>query len=272
MSFFPQPTLAHPESPKLRAKQSHAKSATFALKKHSHFRTLPRLNREFAPSHLSIIQHQKFNTQNHGLPPLIPRRPSAAFSLTEVVIAMGVAAVAFTSIIALFPLGLSMSRESYEETQSALIAHTILADLKDEAGGTGPWSTKRLIQTNANSSPANTANYLAVEFNIALTEPQIIYVAYNQVPRTNSDTDPTGQTVMLRPYAGSLGGPPNWYTRGTNGAVAMVKITINKTFCINGTNATSGDPRRVDVSVETPGSAPSTNRTTFLYTGIVPPG
>jgi hypothetical protein len=184
---------------------------------------------------------------------------------------MGVAAVAFTSIIALFPLGLSMSRESYEETQSALIAQTILADLKDEAGGSGVWSTKRLIQINTDSSPANTANYLPVEFNTSLATPQIIYVAYNQVPRVNSDTDPTGQTVMLRPFAGSLGGPPNWYTTGTNGALAMVKITINKTFCVNGTNA-SGDPRRVDVSVETPGSASSTNRTTFLYTGIVPPG
>ena len=55
------------------------------------------------------------------------RRLSAAFSLTEVVIAMGVAAVAFTSIIALFPLGLNMSKESYEATQAALIAQTIMS-------------------------------------------------------------------------------------------------------------------------------------------------
>jgi len=223
---------------------------------------------------ISKLKNNPFRLYPDPVGAWLPRRESSAFSLTEVVIAMGVAAVAFTSIIALFPLGLSMSRESYEETQSALIAHTILADLKDEAGGssTSPWSTKRLVQTNSNSNPNNTNNYVPVEFNIALTAPQIIYVAYNQVPRTNNDTDPTGQPVMLRPYAGSLGGPPNWYTTGTNGAVAMVKITINKTFCINGTNGTSGDPRRVDVSVETPGSAPSTNRTTFLYTGIVPPG
>ena len=57
----------------------------------------------------------------------------AAFSLTEVVIAMGVAAVAFTSIIALFPLGLNMSKESYEATQAAVIAQSIMADLSDQA-------------------------------------------------------------------------------------------------------------------------------------------
>jgi uncharacterized protein (TIGR02598 family) len=199
-----------------------------------------------------------------------PLRESSAFSLTEVVIAMGVAAVAFTSIIALFPLGLNMSRESYEETESALIAHTILADLKDEAGGSGTWSTKRLIQTNANSSPAISGNYFPVEFNTNLTTPQIIYVAYNQVARANSDTDPTGQPIMLRPFRGSTNSN-DFYIKGTNGAAAVVKITINKTFCVNGAT-TSGDPRRVDVSVETPGSSPSTNRTTFLYTGIVPPG
>ena len=194
----------------------------------------------------------------------------AAFSLTEVVIAMGVAAVAFTSIIGLFPLGLGMSKESYESTQAALLAQTILADLSDEAGGSGAFSTKRLIQTNGNSSPFNTTNYLQVEFN-SPGAAESFYVAYNQVARTNNDTDPTGQPVMLRPFAGARGGAPGWYDKGTNGAVAVAKITVSKTFCINGTNA-SGDCRRVDVSVETPGSVPSTNRTTFFYTGIVPPG
>ena len=181
---------------------------------------------------------------------------------------MGVAAVAFTTIIGLFPLGLGMSRESYEETQASLIAQTILADLKDEAGGTGSWSSKRLIQISGNSSPTNSGNYTNVEFNLNLTAAQILYVAYNQVPRTNNDTDPTGEPLMLRP-SGIL--TQNQYATGSNGAVAVVKITINKTFCINGASS-SGDPRRVDVSVETPGSAPATNRTTFLYTGIVPPG
>jgi hypothetical protein len=223
----------------------------------------------FFPHAKSATFAKNFSDQkNNPSRPWRPLRESSAFSLTEVVIAMGVAAVAFTSIIALFPLGLNMSKESYEETQASLIAHTILADLKDEAGGSSTWSTKRLIQINGNSSPTNTINYLPVEFTITLTAPQIFYVAYNQVPRTNNDTDPTGEPLMLRP-SGIL--TKDQYDKGSNGAVAMVKITINKTFCINGTNA-SGDPRRVDVSVETPGSVPSTNRTTFLYTGIVPPG
>jgi type II secretory pathway pseudopilin PulG len=91
-------------------------------------------------------------------------REQSAFSLTEVVIAMGVAAVAFTSIIALFPLGLNMSKESYEATQAALIAQTILADLQDEGTGTNALGSSRFIQIGGNSDPTSPANYLTINF------------------------------------------------------------------------------------------------------------
>ena len=87
-----------------------------------------------------------------------PLRELSAFSLTEVVIAMGVAAVAFTSIIALFPLGLNMSRESYEATQAAVIAQSIMADLSDQASaGKG----KLIQKTGTNAMSA--ANYETIQ-------------------------------------------------------------------------------------------------------------
>jgi len=221
---------------------------------------------------------EKSKIQNYDVPPLtpsplnplIPRRLLAAFSLTEVVIAMGVAAVAFTSIIALFPLGLNMSKESYEATQAALIAQTILADLQDEGTGIGTLGSSRFIQIGGNSDPTSPANYLTIDFETASTK--TVYLAYNQIPRINNDTDPSGQPIMLRPCASSIADtPPNWYTSGSNGLVMLVKVTITPTFRIINQNTIS-DPRRVDVSVESPGDASATNRSQFLFTGATPPG
>ena len=113
---------------------------------------------------------------------------NSAFSLTEVVIAMGVAAVAFTSIIALFPLGLGMSKESYEETQAALIAQTILADLQDGGTGSGTLGSSRFIQIGGNSDPKSASNYMSINFNTASTIN--IYLAYNQIKNTHNNSFP----------------------------------------------------------------------------------
>ena len=266
---------------------SFSKSATFTSKLHSHPAPIRSGFHTFILSHLYTIQHprvstsrnrgEKFEIQNcdvftltpSPLNPLIPRRLSAAFSLTEVVIAMGVAAVAFTSIIALFPLGLNMSKESYEATQAALIAQTILADLQDEGTGDGTLGSSRFIQIGGNSDPTSSTNYLTIDFNTASTV--TLYLAYNQIPRINNDTDPSGQPIMLRPCAGVNGSVPAWYTSGSNGLVMLAKVTITPTFRIINQGST-GDPKRVDVSIESPGDASATNRSQFLFTGATPPG
>ena len=218
-------------------------------------------------SRASNFHHPKSKIQNLKF-------GESAFSLTEVVIAMGVAAVAFTSIIALFPIGLSMSRESYEATQAALIAQTIIADLKDQQTGarnlrtTNPQSA-RLLQIIPNSNPMSTkANY--AEILIATTNPQTAYIAYKPNDGTNNDTDTTNP-LMMRPYTYSyttnVATAPNWYNGGTNGAFALVKVTISPTL-LSDTDG-SGSPRRIDMSVETPGSANVSNRTCYLFTGAV---
>ena len=260
MKFFPQPCVAPSESARLGAKQGHAKSAkaaTLPSKPHSNFLTFP----------LSNLCN-----------PLRPWREQSAFSLTEVVIAMGVAAVAFTSIIALFPLGLNMSRESYEETQAALLAQTILSDLKDQQTGNrntrytvaagSPYSYK-LIQIAGNVDPQIvTTNYLGIDLRL-LTQ-QNVYLAYDAQSR--KDTDTTSQPIMLRPSAGLLNTIPPWYSGTTisNGLAAVVKVTFVPTFSITTLTATTG-VLRVDISIETPGNAKPENRTVRLYTGAVVP-
>ena len=197
--------------------------------------------------------------------PWRPSRPSSAFSLTEVVIAMGVAAVAFTSIIGLFPLGLNMSKESYEETQAALLAQTIMADLRDlMTGGVG--ITGRMLQAKEENTPYDTNNYITINTSNYPGTVNTAYVAYDQKSRTK---DTLYGDIMLRPFLATNSGSPNWYDKGTNGAFAIAKITWVPTFVL-GTNS-SGNPQRVDVSVETPGNLPVEKRTQFLFTGGIAP-
>ena len=212
--------------------------------------------------------------KNNPFRPLRPLREQSAFSLTEVVIAMGVAAVAFTSIIALFPLGLNMSRESYEATQAALIAQTIMADLKDQQTGSGNLRTTepqntRLLQISSNSDPMGVRTNYA-EIPIATATPQTVYIAYKPNDAATNDTDPNNPLIM-RPYTYSYKADdataPNWYNGGTNGAFALVKVTISPTL-LSDTDG-DGSPRRIDMSVETPGSANVSNRTCYLFTGAV---
>jgi type II secretory pathway pseudopilin PulG len=254
MNFFPQPYVAPSESASLGAKQGHAKSA-----KRNHFS---------ASSFLKFrIPHFAFPNKILPFRPLRPLRPlreQSAFSLTEVVIAMGVAAVAFTSIIALFPLGLNMSKESYEATQAAVIAQSIMADLSDQASA---GSGKLIQKTGTNAMSA--ANYETIQLMAASGgTDRYIYLAYDQQIRTDSSNSP----VMLRPSASfvSLNGPadPNWFTRGTNGPILLVKVSLKHSFRMSA--AGTANPQRVDITIESPASAPATNRVQYVFSGVIP--
>jgi len=201
------------------------------------------------------------------IPPSRPWRPwreQSAFSLTEVVIAMGVAAVAFTSIIALFPLGLNMSKESYEETQAALLARTILADLKDEQTGaelTSANTAGNMIQKGPKNSPLTFTS--DNNYEIVTTDQYTIYIAYKQSPQDDTPT-PQGESV-LRPFTSSTNSSA-FYENGIPEARLIAKIQIQNCFSI--TNTGDG-PHRVDVTIESPGTVPTDKRKQFVFTGAV---
>ena len=190
------------------------------------------------------------------------RRLSSAFSLTEVVIAMGVAAVAFTSIIALFPLGLNMSKESYEATQAALIAQTILADLKDSLNtASASRQALKLISKTGNSETFDPSNYTTIDLYNNTT--QTFYLAYDQKPRSGA----TGSPIILRPCAFSTSAS-DFYTGGaTNGANVIVRVIVEKTLVLGASSRSN--PQKVEVSVETPGSSKNTNRVQYVFTGVI---
>lgn len=62
-----------------------------------------------------------------------PRRPSAeAFTLIEVVLAIGIVAFALFAIIGLIPLGLQVGRSSVEDTRANQVAEQVFTTLRKQ--------------------------------------------------------------------------------------------------------------------------------------------
>lgn len=74
-----------------------------------------------------------------------------AFSLIEVVVAIGIVAFALVSIISLMSLGLQSSKDSTDDTNVALMTQTVISDLR-----TLGYSNVTSITGASSSSPPNT--------------------------------------------------------------------------------------------------------------------
>lgn len=63
-----------------------------------------------------------------------------AFSLIEIVIALGVISFALVAILGMFPVAMKASRESQEETRTAAIAQLVFSQLRSQATTNGSFS------------------------------------------------------------------------------------------------------------------------------------
>jgi hypothetical protein len=157
-----------------------------------------------------------------------------------------------------------MSKESYEATQAALIAQTIIADLRDQVSST---SGKLIQKTGTNAMSA--ANYETIPMTASSGgTDRYIYLAYDQQIRTDSTNNP----IMLRPSFSfvSLNGPnePSWFTGGTNGPIFLVKVSLKHSFRMSAVG--TANPQRVDVTIESPANSRSTNRVQYVFSGVIP--
>lgn len=189
----------------------------------------------------------------------IKGRPSVlAFSLTEVVIAMGVAAVGFTSLMALFPLGLNMNNESYMDTQACIMARTILEDLRDAQAGskwprTADGCTKyRLLQISTDADPEKNGTFLAIPMS-NYRDSYTTFVAYTNATISNA----FGAPVIIRPVRAITGLE---FSNGVPGSVAVSRIALNQL---------QSELHRVEIVVDAPGSARETNRSRQFFTGAI---
>jgi uncharacterized protein (TIGR02598 family) len=65
------------------------------------------------------------------------KRKRAAFTLVEVCIAMGIAAISLTSIMGLLPIGSSSNRNAIEQTRAISVAKAIVSDLRSTSSTSG---------------------------------------------------------------------------------------------------------------------------------------
>jgi uncharacterized protein (TIGR02598 family) len=193
------------------------------------------------------------------LNPFIPRRPPAAFSLTEVVIALGIFAVSMVGVIALFPVASSAGRESSEETQAAILAQTIFSNLRSstQAKGKSAGWIVRGPNTFTNSQWITPVNLTANSTN---------YVAYDLAPRVNSSgpdgTGMIGQPISLKAITNSLSASSFSNAITVSNAIFAARITI-------GPDTNRVGLAQVTVSVETPASVPQSNRRCYVFQSLM---
>jgi uncharacterized protein (TIGR02598 family) len=106
-----------------------------------------------------------------------PRPPARAFSLVEVVIALGIVSFAMLTLVALLPLGLKSEQASSNETSAINLMHAIVTDLSNTP------------TTNAAGTTTNLTSYrygipLPSTYTVTTVKTNSFYVTDNQ--QTNS--------------------------------------------------------------------------------------
>jgi uncharacterized protein (TIGR02598 family) len=138
-------------------------------------------------------------------------RGSSGFSLVEVVLAMGIIAVAFIPLMGLLPIGLNTSKQAIDTTIQA----QILQQMTGQAQLTG-WSG---LTTMCNGT-AN-ATYFDANGNVVTSASSAIYMAAFSVPANTvlpgGATTPTLDTISI--YILN--------TRGASGATTQTQVIAN---------------------------------------------
>jgi uncharacterized protein (TIGR02598 family) len=132
-------------------------------------------------------------------------RSSSAFSLVEVIIAMGIAAFCLIAMLGLIPSGLRQVKISSEQTA----ASAILASVANDIRNTPPGSTKSVIygitipQSAENSS---TPIYINEDGAVGSSPSSARYaLKASLVSSNNASTMTTGNLVIWWPAAAALG-------------------------------------------------------------------
>lgn len=186
--------------------------------------------------------------------PFSVRLNVGAFSLTEVVIALGIFAISMVGILALFPVASSAGRESSEETQAAILALTILSDLSvsaNDRGATNAWLIRGKDTFGDLLQP------------VLLTQSADWAIAYDITRRDRQDSaqgaPPIGMPIALK----ALTNVANYSNASTvPGAAYLSLIRVRPVATLPGLAA-------VTVEVSTPANVALTNRRVYSFSSLV---
>ena len=90
-----------------------------------------------------------------------PSRSVKAFSLIEVLLAIGIVSFAVVAIVGMLPIALNTAKDSMLETDSSIIAQRIFAELQASTGTNRPVSISAHGETKAIDLTSDGTNYLA---------------------------------------------------------------------------------------------------------------
>jgi len=200
---------------------------------------------------------------NDQQPPAFHLSPStpqasrgAAFSLTEVVIALGIFAVSMTGILALFPVASASGRESSEETQAAILAQMIFDEIRDSA------DVRNFTNAITFDGP-NTVRPVHLQ-PVNLSSQTNLFIAYD-VKRRDASTEATdGPGMMGGPIAlKALSKDPDLTAEEfTNGVADANYLAQLQVFPLESRSRLT----QLTLRIDTPGNLAATNRRSFLFT------
>jgi len=174
------------------------------------------------------------NRRRH-VPARISKSHRAAFTLTEVLIAVGIFGVAVAGILSLIPFAHVSERESTEDTRATLIASAVMEAL--------PFSR----ESNSFKVATGMSNETPSWVEIAQRTTTNIYVTYDSACEPIRNCAPSEATNALN--------DPR--------AVAVMTFSVRTNSGIPGLSA-------VEVAVSSPASAPEEQRTIRRFVRLVP--
>lgn len=181
----------------------------------------------------------------------------AAFSLTEVVVALGIFAVSMVGVLALFPVASSTGRESAEETQATILAQMILDEIRDSANQRGASQS----YTISGPDTSRTTDWLTIN----LRESTNYYVAYDVQARVGNPTDGVGMMGSPIALKAIRNVPPltgATFSNGLSNAAFLTRIQIYP-------RPDRAGLAEVLVQVDVPGTLASTNRRSYYYSSQI---
>jgi uncharacterized protein (TIGR02598 family) len=106
-----------------------------------------------------ILRSWTFDVRRSTLP-----RPSSAFSLVEVVIALGIAAFCLVAMLGLIPSGLKSAKNTTDQTAAAILLDDLALDLRNTQAGSNITPLYAITLPAAGTAAANaTTNFFINE-------------------------------------------------------------------------------------------------------------
>jgi type II secretory pathway pseudopilin PulG len=174
--------------------------------------------------------------------------------LTEVVIALGIFAVSMVGVLALFPVASSAGRESSEETQAAIVAQTVMGDLRASAGALGQTNGWMVVGPNTFGQLTN---------RISLNQSSDIAIAYDITLRNLTNSG--GGAPQIGPPIGlkALTTVQNYSNASTAPNAIYLSLTRIRPV------GTVAGLASVTVEVSTPANVVLTNRRVYSFSSLV---